>query len=225
MITTANIDLGTRFGGSVDVPFEITHVENDLQVALGRIRGTAVIDTAYTARIDDETYWQYRFVVDGTNQQVILDRLAVPDGADAGAFTEREVIDTEPIEPGAVVEEYERALAHLFRRTNETANDGLTTTHGDGILSAVYRRYAEYPDDEIATTDNVPFESYADIEDHFLQDEPRRLWRALTDIEQIGDARATKLILVTKATDPADLRDTLTDTQWEALTTELEPDP
>ena len=25
MITTANIDLGTRFGGSVDAPFEITH--------------------------------------------------------------------------------------------------------------------------------------------------------------------------------------------------------
>jgi len=220
MITTADINLGTRFGGSVDVPFEITYVENDLQVALGQIRGTAVIGTEYTDRIDDETYWQYRFVVDGTNQRVILDRLELFDGADAGAFTDREVVDAEVVERGVVVEEYERALARLFRRTKETESKGLTTTHGDGILSAVYRRYADYPDEEIMNTDIVPFESYAEIEEHFLQNETRQLWRALTDIEQIGDARATNLILINKATDPSDLRDNLTDEQWEPLNSE-----
>ena len=225
MITTADINLGTRFGGSVDVPFETTYITNDLQVALGRIRGSAIIDTAYTDRINEEKHWHYQFLVSATNQLVILERLELFDGTDSGAFTDRETIDTEEVDRGVVVEEYERALAHLLRRTNETETGGLTTTRGDGILSVVYERYADYPDKEIASTEAVPFDSYDDIEQHFIQDETRQLWRTLTDIDQIGSARATNLILTSRATDLTDLRDHLEDEQWEYLSSELAIDP
>jgi hypothetical protein len=225
MITTADITLGTRFEGSVDVPFETTYITNDLQLALGRIRGSAIIDTAHTDRIDEDKHWHYQFLVDATNQRVVLERLELFDGADSGAFTDRETIDTEEVDRGVVVEEYERALAQLLRRTNEIDSGGLTTTRGDGILSAVYERYADYPDEEIANTEAVPFESYTDIEQHFIQDETRQLWRTLTGIDQIGSARATNLILVSKATDLSDLRDHLEDEQWGHLSSELAIDP
>lgn len=217
MITTADINLGTRFGGSVDVPFDTTHVTNDLQLALGRIRGNAIIDTAYTERIDEETHWQYRFLVDATNHRVILERLELFDGADDGAHMDREMLDTDDVEPGVTIEEYERALAHLFRRTKETERGGLTTTRGDAILSAVYQPYAAYPDEEIERTDSVPFDSYVAIEEHFSREEPRALWRALTSVEQIGEARATALILTRGGTEPADVRDALGDEQWTQL--------
>jgi hypothetical protein len=221
MITTADITLGTRFGGSVDVPFETTHITNDLQLALGRIRGTAIIDTAYTDRIDEDKHWHYQFLVDATNQRVVLERLELFDSADSGAFTDREFLDTEDVERGVVVEEYERTLAQLLRRTTETDSGGLTTTRGDGILSAVYAKYAEYPDAEFANTGAVPFDSYDDVERHFIQDEARQLWRTLTDIDQIGSARATNLILTSRATDLTDLRDHLEDEQWEYISSEL----
>jgi len=224
LITTADIDLGTRFGGSVDVPFEITHVENDLQMALGRIRGTAIIDTEYTERIDAETHWRYHFLVDGTNQRVMLERLEFPDGADFGAQTDRERLDTEPVEPGSVVEEYERALAQLLRRTKETETGGLTTTQGDAILSAVFDKYGAYPDQEIKNTDIGPFESYTDIEEHFTRDETRRLWRKLTEIEQIGKASASNCILRSRATAPEDLREYLDDEEWNQFRSELDAD-
>lgn len=225
MITTADINLGTRFGGSVDVPLKISYVTNDLQIALGRIRGSAIIDTEYTDRIDEQKQWHYHFAVNATNHVVALERLELFDGTDSGAFTDREVIDTEDVERGVVIEEYERALAQLLRRTTETDSGGLTTTRGDGILSAVYEQYADYPDEEITDTDVVPFDSYADIEAHFIQDKTRQLWRELTDIEQIGNARATNLILISRATEPADLRDHLDDKQWEFFSSELEFDP
>ncbi|GAA0451961.1 hypothetical protein MUK72_16205 (plasmid) [Halococcus dombrowskii] len=225
MITTADITLGTRFEGSVDVPLETTYITNDLQLALGRIRGTAIIDTAYTDRIDEDKHWQYQFLVDATNQRVVLERLELFDGADSGAFTDREVLDTEGVKRGVVVEEYERTLAQLLRRTTETDSGGLTTTRGDGILSAVYAKYAEYPDAEFANTDAVPFDSYDDVERHFIQDEVRQLWRTLTDIDQIGSARATNLILTSRATDLTDLRDHLEDEQWEYISSELAIDP
>jgi hypothetical protein len=225
MITTADITLGTRFEESVDVPLETTYITNDLQLALGRIRGTAIIDTAYTDRIDEDKHWQYQFLVDATNQRVVLERLELFDGADSGAFTDREVLDTEGVKRGVVVEEYERTLAQLLRRTTETDSGGLTTTRGDGILSAVYAKYAEYPDAEFANTDAVPFDSYDDVERHFIQDEVRQLWRTLTDIDQIGSARATNLILTSRATDLTDLRDHLEDEQWEYISSELAIDP
>lgn len=118
--------------GSVDVPLETTYITNDFQLALGRIRGTAIIDTAYTDRIDEDKHWHYQFLVDATNQRVVLERLELFDGADSGAFTDREVLDTEGVERGVVVEEYERTLAQLLRRTTETDSGGLTTTRGDG---------------------------------------------------------------------------------------------
>lgn len=224
LITTADINLGTRFGGGIDVPFETTHVENDLQMALGRIRGTAIIDTEYTERIDEETHWQYHFLVDGTNQRVMLERLEFPDGADFGAHTDRESLDTESVEPGSVVEEYERALAQLLRRTKETESGGLTTTQGDAILSAVYDKYGAYPDAEIKHTGIVPFESYTEIEEHFTQDETRRLWRKLIEIEQVGTAGATNCILRSRATEPEDLREHLEDGSWETIRSEFDID-
>ena len=37
-------------------------------------------------------------------------------------------------------------------------DDGcLTTTHGDGILTAVFEKYGDYPDSEIKETEVVPF--------------------------------------------------------------------
>ena len=66
------------------------------------------------------------------NQRVVLERLELFDGADSGAFTDRETLDTESVERGVVVEEYERTLAQLLRRTTETDSGGLTTTRGDG---------------------------------------------------------------------------------------------
>jgi hypothetical protein len=221
MITSADINLGTGFGGSVDIPFKISHLTNDLQQALGRIRGTAVIDTDHTERIDDETYWQYQFVVNASDQRVTLERLKLYDGADIGAFTDEETLDCEAVERGSTVEEYERTLAQLLRRTKETDNGGLTTTQGDGILSAVHRKYADYPEEEIASAEVVPFDSYVEIEAHFLQTETRELWRDLTDIDQIGEARATNLILTSGATDPSDLRSHIDSDQWESFASEL----
>lgn len=224
MITTADIALGTQFGGEVDIPFEIAHIENDLQNALGRIRGTAIIDTEYTDRIDEETYWHYRFVVNASNHVVTLERLKLFDDVDPGSFADLETLDTEEVERGVVVEEYERALAQLLRRTRETDSGGLTTTQGDGILSGVYNKYRECPDEEIANTDVVSFDSYADIEQHFLQEETRELLRELTAIDQIGSARATNLILLSKATELADLRDHIDDDQWEYIASSLDYD-
>lgn len=224
MITTADINIGTRFGGSVDVPFDIALIENDLQVALGRVRGTAIIDTEYREPIDDEQHWQYRFVIDATNQRVALERLELFEGGDVGARTDLERLDTEEVERGVIVEEYERALAQLMRRTNMTDVGGLTTTQGDGILSAVYDRYGEFPNPEIAQTEPVPFDSYAEIEQHFLNEETRQLWRALVDIDRIGRARATNLILMSKATELADLRDQFDDEEWDYIVSNIEFD-
>lgn len=109
--------MGIRFGGEVDIPLDVELVTNDLQRALGRIRGTALIDTEHTVRIDESTHWYYRFVVDGTNQRVTLEWLKLPDGYDLMAFTDLETIDVEGVKRGIVVEEYERTLAQLMRRT------------------------------------------------------------------------------------------------------------
>jgi hypothetical protein len=217
MITTADINLGTRFGGEVDIPFDVKLITNDLQMALGRIRGTALIDTEHTVRIDEDTHWYYRFVVDGTNQRVTLERLKLPDGADSMAFINLETIDVEEIKQGGIVEEYERTLAQLMRRTKVRDDGGLTTTHGDGILTAVFERYGEYPDSEIKQTEVVPFESYEEIEEHFTRDEVRDLWRGLTDIEGIGKARATNVILCSSATELDDLRGEIQDDNWEHI--------
>lgn len=221
MTTTADINLGTRFGGEVDIPFDVELITNDLQVALGRVRGTALIDTEHTVRIDEDTHWYYRFVVDGTQQRVTLERLKLPDGADSMAFTDLETIDTEEVERGVVVEEYERALAQLMRRTKVRENGGLTTTHGDGILTAVFEKYGDYPNKEIKQTEIVPFESYEEIEEHFTRDEVRQLWRNLTDIDGIGKARATNLILLSDATELTDIRDEVEDENWEHIQSEF----
>lgn len=223
MITTANINLGTRFGGEVDIPFDVKLISNDLQAALGRIRGTALIDTEHTVRIDEDTHWYYRFVVDGSRQRVTLERLRLPDGADSMAFTDLETIDVEEVERGVVVEEYERALAQLMRRTKvKDEDDGLITTHGDGILSAVFEKYGDYPDSEIKETEVVPFGSYEEIEEHFTREGVRQLWRNLTDINGIGKARATNLILLSEATEIADLRDEVEDENWEHISSQLQ---
>ena len=169
MITTANINLGTQFGGEVDIPFDVELVTNDLQRALGRVRGTALIDTEHTVRIDESTHWYYRFVVDGTNQRVTLERLKLPDGYDSMAFTDLETIDVEEVKRGVVVEEYERALAQLMRRTKIREDGGLTTAHADGILTAVFKKYGDYPNEEIRQTEVVPFESYEEIADTSLE--------------------------------------------------------
>lgn len=224
MITTADINLGTRFGGEVDVPFDVKHISNDLQMALGRIRGTAIIDTEHTVRINDETHWDYRFVINGTNQQVTLERLKLPEGADSMAFTDLETLDVEEVTRGEIVEEYERTLAHLMRRTAIKENDGLTTTQGDGILSAVFERYGEYPNEEISRTEAVPFESYEAIEHHFTRADVRQLWHELTDIEGIGTARATNVILLNKASTLANLRDGVDHEQWESISSEIDVD-
>jgi hypothetical protein len=223
MITTADINIGTQFGGQVDIPFDVKLITNDLQVALGRVRGTALIDTEHTVRIDEDTHWYYRFVMDGTNQRVTLERLKLPDGADSMAFTELETIDVEEPARGVVIEEYERTLAQLMRRTKvRDDDDGLTTTHGDGILTAVFSKYGDYPDQEIKQTGVVPFESYEQIEAHFTLDEVRQLWRDLTDIDGIGKARATNLILLSEATQLADIQDELSDDDWEHIRSELD---
>jgi hypothetical protein len=222
MITTADINIGTRFGGEVDIPFEVELITNDLQMALGRIRGTALIDTEHTVRIDEDTHWYYRFVMDGTNQRVTLERLKLPDGADSMAFTDLETIDVEEVERGVVVEEYERALAQLMRRTKIRDEDGgLTTTHGDGILSAVFEKYGDYPDSEIKETEVVPYQSYEEIEEHFTRDEVCQLWRDLTEIDRIGRARATNLILLSEATELTDIRSELSDDDWEYINSQF----
>jgi hypothetical protein len=195
---------------------------NDLQMALGRIRGTALIDTEHTVRIDEDTHWYYRFVMDGTNQRVTLERLKLPDGADSMAFTDLETIDVEEVERGVVIEEYERALAQLMRRTKiREEDDGLTTTHGDGILSAVFEKYGDYPDSEIKGTEVVPFDSYEEIEEHFTRDEVRQLWRDLSEIDRIGRARATNLILLSEATELTDIRSELSDDDWEYINSQF----
>jgi hypothetical protein len=222
MITTADINLGTRFGGKVDIPFEVKLITNDLQMALGRIRGTALIDTEHTVRIDEDTHWYYRFVVDGTNQRVTLERLKLPDGADSMAFTDLETIDVEEVQRGVIVAEYERTLAQLMRRTKVRDDGGLTTTHGDGILTTVFEKYGDYPDEEISQTEVVPFESYEEIEDHFTQEKVRQLWRDLTDIEGIGSARATNVILCSRATELDDLRDEIEDDNWEYISSRFD---
>ncbi len=225
MITTTDINIGTRFGGEVDIPFDVELITNDLQMALGRIRGTALIDTEHTVRIDEDTHWYYRFVMDGTNQRVTLERLKLPDGADSMAFTDLETIDVEEVERGVVIEEYERALAQLMRRTKiRDEDDGLTTTHGDGILSAVFEKYGDYPDSEIKGTEVVPFDSYEEIEEHFTRDEVRQLWRDLTEIDRIGRARATNLILLSEATELTDLRDEVEDEDWEYIQSKFDTD-
>lgn len=222
MITTADINLGTGFGGEVDTPFEVKLITNDLQVALGRVRGTVLVDTEHTVRIDEDTHWYYRFVVDGTNQKVTLERLKLPDGADSMAFTEIETIDVEEPERGVVVEEYERTLAQLMRRTKiRNDDDGLTTTYGDGILTAVFNKYGDYPDPEINQTEVVPFDSFEEIEEHFTLDDVRQLWRNLTNIDGIGKARATNLILLSEATELADLRDEVNNENWEHIQSEF----
>lgn len=221
MITTADINLGTRFGGEVDIPFDVKLITNDLQEALGRIRGTALIDTEHTVRIDEETHWYYRFVVDGTNQRVTLERLKLPDGADSMAFTDLETIDVEEVKHGVIVEEYERTLAQLMRRTDIRDDGGLTTTQDDGILTVAFDRYAKYPNPEIKQTEIVPFESYEEIEEHFTRDEVRQLWRGLTDIEGIGEVRATNVILCSGATELADLRGEIQDENWEQINSQL----
>jgi hypothetical protein len=222
MITTADINLGTRFGGEVDIPFDVKLVTNDLQMALGRIRGTALIDTEHTVRIDEDTHWYYRFVVDGTTQRVTLERLKLPDGADSMAFTDLETIDVEEVQRGVIVAEYERTLAQLMRRTKVRDDGGLTTTHGDGILTTVFEKYGDYPDEEISQTEVVPFESYEAIEAHFTQDEVRQLWRALTDIDGIGKVRATNVILFSRATELNDLRDEIEDDNWEYISSRFD---
>ena len=222
MITTADINIGTRFGGEVNIPFEVELITNDLQMALGRIRGTALIDTEHTVRIDEDTHWYYRFVMDGTNQRVTLERLKLPDGADSMAFTNLETIDVEEVERGAVIEEYERALAQLMRRTKIRDDGGLTTTNGDGILSAVFEKYGDYPDSEIKETEVVPFQSYEEIEAHFIRDEVRQLWRDLTEIDRIGRARATNLILMSEATELTDIRSELSNDDWEYIRFEFD---
>ena len=222
MITTADINIGTRFGGEVDIPFDVELITNDLQLALGRIRGTALIDTEHTVRIDEDTHWYYRFVMDGTNQRVTLERLKLPDGADSMAFTDLETIDVEEVERGAVIEEYERALAQLMRRTKIRDDGGLTTTNGDGILSAVIEKYGDYPDSEINETEVVPFQSYEEIEAHFIRDEVRQLWRDLTEIDRIGRARATNLILMSEATELTDIRSELSNDDWEYIRSEFD---
>jgi hypothetical protein len=222
MITTSNINLGTRFGGEVDIPFDVKLISNDLQIALGRVRGTALIDTEHTVRIDEDTHWYYRFVVNGSNQKVTLERLKLPDGADSMAFTDLETIDVEEVEHGVVVEEYERALAQLMRRTKVREDEGLTTTHGDGILTAIFEKYGDYPDEEIEQTEVIPFESYEEIEEHFTRDKVRQLWRNLTDIDGIGKARATNLIMLSGATELADLRGEVEDENWEYIQSEFD---
>lgn len=217
MITTADINLGTRFGGEVDIPFDVKLVTNDLQSALGRIRGTALIDTTHTVHVDDETHWYYRFVVDGTNQRVTLERLRVPDGADSMAYTDRETIDVEDVSQGRFVGAYERTLAHLVRHTQIGDDGGLTTTHGDEILTAVFDRYGEYPDSEIAQTEAISFASFEAIEKHFTQNTVRRLWRGLTHIDGVGADRATNLIVGSNATELSDLRDELDTDDWEHI--------
>jgi hypothetical protein len=187
-------------------------------MALGRIRGTAIIDTEHTVRIDEDTHWYYRFVMDGTRQRVTLERLRLPDGADSMAFTELETIDVEDVERGVVVEEYERALAQLLRRTKvRDTDDGLTTTHGDGILTTVFEKYGDYPDAEIKQTEVVPFQSFEAIEEHFTRDEVRQLWRNLTDVDGIGKARATNIILCSRASEVDDLRNEIEDDNWEYI--------
>lgn len=222
MITTDDIILGTRFGGEVDTSFDVEHITNDLQVALGRIRGTALIDTEHIVRIDKETHWYYRFVVNATNKRVTLERLKLPDGADSMAFIDRETIDAEEIKRGAVVEEYERTLAQLMRRTKVRDDGGLTTTNGDGILTAVFEKYGAYPDSEIKHTEVVPFESYEEIENHFTRNEVRQLWRGLTDIDGIGKARATNVILCSRATEFNNLRDGIEDDSWGYICSEFD---
>ena len=222
MITTADINIGTRFGGEVNIPFEVELITNDLQMALGRIRGTALIDTEHTVRIDEDTHWYYRFVMDGTNQRVTLERLKLPDGADSMAFTDLETIDVEEVERGAVIEEYERALAQLMRRTKIRDDGGLTSTHGDGILTAVFEKYGDYPNSEIKETEVVPFQSYEEIEAHFIRDEVRQLWRDLTEIDRIGRARATNLILMSEATEFTDIRSELSNDDWEYIRFEFD---
>ena len=222
MITTADINIGTRFGGEVNIPFEVELITNDLQMALGRIRGTALIDTEHTVRIDEDTHWYYRFVMDGTNQQVTLERLKLPDGADSTAFTDLETIDVEEVERGAVIEEYERTLAQLMRRTKIRDDGGLTSTHGDGILTAVFEKYGDYPNSEIKETEVVPFQSYEEIEEHFTRDEVRQLWRDLTEIDRIGRARATNLILMSEATELTDIRSELSNDDWKYIRSEFD---
>jgi len=222
MITTADINIGTRFGGEVDIPFEVELITNDLQLALGRIRGTALIDTEHTVRIDEDTHWYYRFVMDGTNQRVTLERLKLPDGADSMAFTDLETIDVEEVERGVFIEEYERTLAQLMRRTKIRDDGSLATTHGDGILTAVFEKYGDYPDSEIKETEVVPFESYEEIEEHFIRDEVRQLWRGLTEVDRIGRARATNLILMSGATELMDIRSELSNDDWEYIRSEFD---
>lgn len=222
MITTADINLGTQFGGEVDIPFEVKLITNDLQVALGRIRGTALIDTEHTVRIDEDTHWYYRFVVNGSGQRVTLERLKLPDGLDSMAFTDLETIDVEEVRRGVVVEEYERTLAQLMRRTTVRDDGGLTTTQGDGILTAVFEQYGEHPNPEVKQTEVVPFHSYAEIETHFTRDEVRQLWRGLTDIDGIGKARATNLIVISGATGLTDIQGETDDDNWEYIRSEFD---
>jgi hypothetical protein len=151
-----------------------------------------------------------------------LERLKLPDGADSMAFTDLETIDVEEVQRGVIVAEYERTLAQLMRRTKLRDDGGLTTTHGDGILTTVFEKYGDYPDEEISQTEVVPFESYEEIEDHFTQEKVRQLWRDLTDIEGIGSARATNVILCSRATELDDLRDEIEDDNWEYISSQLE---
>jgi hypothetical protein len=49
-------------------------------------------------------------------------------------------------------------------------------------------------------------DSYEEIEEHFTRDKMRQLWRDLTEIDRIGRARATNLILMSGATELTDIR-------------------
>ena len=64
--------------------------------------------------------------------------------------------------------------------------------------------------------------STEEIEEHFTRDEVRQLWRDLTEIDRIGRARATNLILMSEATELTDIRSELSNDDWEYIRSEFD---
>lgn len=81
----------------------------------------------------------------------------------------------------------------------------------------MFNQYGEHPNPKVKQTKVVTFESYAEIETHFTRDDVRQLWRGLTDIDGIGEARATNLIVISGATGLTDIQGETDDDNWEYI--------